>query len=74
MKEQKTKPKKVVRKVKKSGVVKLKPSFKEPTKKEAYEKHIREATAKSQNKTNSSVFRDIIDAIIDTIKSKLRIK
>jgi hypothetical protein len=74
MKEQKAKPKKVIRKVKKSGVVKLKPSLKEPTKKEAYEKHIREATVKSQNKTNTSVFRDIIDAIIDTIKDKLRIK
>ena len=44
MKEQKPKPKKVVRKVKKSGVVKLKP----PTKEEAYKKHIKEATKKSQ--------------------------
>tara|TARA_Y100001951_G_scaffold60822_1_gene48405 strand:- start:184 stop:504 length:321 start_codon:yes stop_codon:yes gene_type:complete len=40
----KPKKKKVIRKVKKSGVVKLKP----PTKEEAYKKHIKEATKKSQ--------------------------
>ena len=40
----KPKKKKIIRKVKKSGVVKLKP----PTKEEAYKKHIKEATEKSQ--------------------------
>lgn len=85
MKEQKTK--KITRKVKKSGVVKLKPSLSEdikkakvgrpkkiPTKREAYAKHIRDATVKSQNRTNDSRFRDFIDAVIDTIKQKLGIK
>lgn len=42
------KPKKIIRKVKKSGVVKLKP----PTKEDAYKKHIKEATEKSQKKYN----------------------
>jgi hypothetical protein len=87
MVNKKKEPKKVVRKVKKSGLVKLKPSLSEdikkakvgrpkkiPTKREAYAKHIRDATVKSQNRTNDSRFRDFIDAVIDTIKQKLGIK
>lgn len=78
---------KVIRKVKQSGVVKLKPSIaddikkakvgrpikkttaKIPTKEEAYTKHIKEATSKSQKKNNGGIFRDMYDAFIDTIKS-----
>ena len=78
---------KIVRKVKQSGVVKLKPSIaddikkakvgrsikktiaKVPTKEEAYKKHIKEATNKSQKKNNGGLFRDMYDAFIDTIKS-----
>ena len=78
---------KIIRKVKQSGVVKLKPSIaddikkakvgrpikktiaKVPTKEEAYTKHIKEATSKSQKKNNGGLFRDKYDAFIDTIKS-----